>query len=64
MIVRMTVYLQYDSVHGRYNGTVTIDGGKLVVDGNPITVSNEKEPEKIQWAAAGADYVVESTGMI
>jgi glyceraldehyde 3-phosphate dehydrogenase len=58
----MKYMFYYDSVHGRYNGTVTIDGGKLVVDGNPITVSNEKEPEKIQWAAAGADYVVESTG--
>lgn len=52
----------YDSVHGRYNGTVAIENGKLVVDGNPIVVSNEKEPEKIQWGAAGADYVVESTG--
>jgi len=58
----MKYMFYYDSVHGRYNGTVTIDGGKLVVDGNPITVSNEKEPEKIQWAAAGADYVIESTG--
>jgi glyceraldehyde 3-phosphate dehydrogenase len=54
--------LQYDTVHGKYPGTVVVDNGKLVVDGKPITVSNELDPTKIQWGAAGADYVVESTG--
>jgi len=58
----MKYMFYYDSVHGRYPGTVTVENGKFVVDGNPIAVSNEKEPEKIQWGAAGADYVVESTG--
>ena len=53
---------QYDTVHGRYNGTVVVENGKLFVDGKPITVSNELDPTKIQWGNAGADYVVESTG--
>ncbi|CAK9251395.1 unnamed protein product, partial [Sphagnum jensenii] len=53
---------KYDTVHGKYPGTVTVENGKLVVDGKPITVSNEKEPAKIQWGSAGAVYVVESTG--
>jgi glyceraldehyde 3-phosphate dehydrogenase len=52
----------YDSVHGRYQGKVSVENGKLVVDGNPITVSNELDPTKIQWGNAGADYIVESTG--
>ena len=39
-----------------------MDNGKLIIDGKAITVSNEKEPEKIRWGDAGADYVVESTG--
>jgi glyceraldehyde-3-phosphate dehydrogenase/erythrose-4-phosphate dehydrogenase len=50
-------------VHGKYPGTVTVDNGKLVIDGKPIVVSNEKEPEKIRWGDAGAVYVVESTGI-
>jgi glyceraldehyde 3-phosphate dehydrogenase len=52
----------YDSVHGRYDGTVVSEDGKLIVDGKPIAVSNELDPAKIQWGASGADYVVESTG--
>lgn len=54
--------MQYDSVHGRYPGTVTVENGKLIVDGKVITVSNELDPTKIRWGDAGADYVVESTG--
>jgi len=58
----LTLFVQYDSVHGKYPGDVQVKDGKLVVDGREIVVSNEKEPEKIQWGNAGADYVVESTG--
>jgi glyceraldehyde 3-phosphate dehydrogenase len=49
-------------VHGKYPGTVVVEDGKLIIDGKPIVVSNEKDPKLIQWGAAGADYVVESTG--
>jgi len=58
----MKYMFYYDTVHGKYPGSVTVENGKLVIDGNAIAVSNEKEPAKIQWGAAGADYVVESTG--
>jgi len=58
----MKYMFYYDSVHGRYPGTVTVDNGKLVVDGVQIKVSNELDPTKIQWGEAGAEYVVESTG--
>jgi glyceraldehyde 3-phosphate dehydrogenase len=58
----MKYMFYYDSVHGRYDGSVTIDDGKLVVDGKPIKVSNELDPTKIRWGDAGADYIVESTG--
>jgi len=58
----MKYMFYYDTVHGRYPGTVTVDNGKLIVDGKPIAVSNELDPSKIQWGSSGADYVVESTG--
>lgn len=58
----MKYMFYYDTVHGKYNGTVVTDNGKLVVDGNPIKVSNELDPSKIQWGDSGADYVIESTG--
>lgn len=49
-------------MHGKYPGTVVVDNGKLLVDGKPISISNELDPTKIQWGNSGADYVVESTG--
>jgi glyceraldehyde 3-phosphate dehydrogenase len=58
----MKYMFYYDTVHGRYPGTVTIDNGKLMIDGKPITVTNELDPTKIMWGDSGAEYVVESTG--
>merc|ERR1712202_63107 len=52
-----------DSTHGQYQGEVKVDGGKLVIDGKSITVFNERDPAAINWASAGAKYVVESTGV-
>lgn len=54
---------KYDSTHGNYKGTVKAENGKLVVDGHAITVHMERDPTKIPWAADGAEYVVESTGV-
>ena len=59
-MVYMTVY---DTVHGRFKGTCEAKDGKLVVNGKAINVYGEKEPDKIPWAACGAEYVVESTGV-
>ncbi|KAJ6647451.1 Glyceraldehyde-3-phosphate dehydrogenase 2 [Pseudolycoriella hygida] len=53
----------YDSTHGRFKGTVAAEGGFLVVNGQKITVFSERDPKDIKWASAGAEYVVESTGV-
>ena len=58
------VYLfKFDSTHGRFKGTVSAEDGFLVVNGQKITVFCERDPANIQWGSAGAEYVVESTGV-
>lgn len=58
------VYLfKFDSTHGRFKGTVAAEDGKLVVNGHKITVFCERDPANINWASAGAEYIVESTGV-
>ena len=61
----MMYLFQYDSTHGQYDGTVckSADGKQLLVDGKSIAVFSCREPKDIPWAEAGADYVVESTGV-
>jgi len=54
--------LQFDSVHGRYQGTVGTDGTSLVIDGSPVTFSAHSEPADIPWALYGVDLVIEATG--
>ncbi len=55
--------LQYDSVHGRFQGSIAVDGKDLVVNGRRIRLTAEKDPTALAWGAAGADVVVESTGL-
>jgi glyceraldehyde 3-phosphate dehydrogenase len=55
--------LKYDSVHGRFDGTVDISGGDLVVNGKKIRITAEKDPANLKWDAAGADIVAECTGI-
>ncbi|WP_432797027.1 type I glyceraldehyde-3-phosphate dehydrogenase [Poriferisphaera sp. WC338] len=55
--------LKYDTVHGRFNGTVEADGDNLVVNGKKIPVCAERDPANLPWGKVGADYVVESTGL-
>ncbi|KAK4519369.1 uncharacterized protein ATC70_009604 [Mucor velutinosus] len=59
----MVYMLKYDTVHGRFDGSVEAKDGKLVVNGHAIAVSAERDPTSIPWGSAGADYVVESTGV-
>ena len=59
----MAYMLKYDSTHGRFNGTVEVKDGALVVNGNAIRVTSERNPADLKWDAVGAEYVVESTGL-
>ena len=59
----MAYMLKYDTIHGRFNGTVDIQDGNLVVNGNAIRVTSEKNPADLKWGAIDAEYVVESTGL-
>ena len=60
----MEYMMQYDSTHGAYPGTVGVhDESHIALDGKPIKVFGEMDPSKISWGDAGADYVVESTGV-
>jgi len=56
--------LQYDSVHGRFNHTVTSNEATLFVDGKPIRILKEKDPAALPWKEMGIDLVVESTGRL
>jgi glyceraldehyde 3-phosphate dehydrogenase len=55
--------LKYDTVHGRFPGTVEAGDGDIKVNGNSVKTFAERDPAAIDWGSAGADYVVESTGV-
>ncbi len=55
--------LKYDSVHGRFNGEVSVEGNCLVVNGNKIRLTAEMDPANLKWNEVGAEVVVESTGL-
>jgi glyceraldehyde 3-phosphate dehydrogenase len=55
--------LKYDSVHGKYPGEVYADGDAIVVDGNRIQISAERDPANLKWGELGAEVVIESTGV-
>ncbi|RTL40920.1 MAG: type I glyceraldehyde-3-phosphate dehydrogenase [Burkholderiales bacterium] len=55
--------LKYDSVHGKFEGDVAVDGNTLVVNGKKIRLTAVKDPSELKWAEVGADIVVEATGI-
>ncbi|KAJ1984038.1 hypothetical protein H4R34_000900 [Dimargaris verticillata] len=59
----MVYLIKYDSTHGRFDGDVSYEGSCLVVNGRKIQVTCEREPSNIPWGKAGAEYIVESTGV-
>ncbi len=59
----MAYMLKYDSVHGKFEGTVDFNENELIVNGKAIRVTAERNPADLKWDAVGAEYVVESTGL-
>jgi glyceraldehyde 3-phosphate dehydrogenase len=59
----MVYMFKYDSVHGRFKGTIEAKDGKLIINGKPVTVFQERDPGAIPWGSVGAEYIVESTGV-
>ncbi|MGB5170636.1 type I glyceraldehyde-3-phosphate dehydrogenase [Eudoraea sp.] len=55
--------LEYDSVHGKFDGTVEVKDGHLVVNGNTIRITGERDPKNLKWDEVGAEYVAECTGI-
>ncbi|MBC8943803.1 glyceraldehyde-3-phosphate dehydrogenase [Xenorhabdus indica] len=59
----MAYMLKYDSTHGRFNGTVEVKDGHLVVNGKTIRVTSERDPANLKWDEVGVDVVAEATGI-
>ena len=59
----MAYMLKYDTMHGRYDGTIEYDDNSITVDGKKVQFFAEMDPKNIPWGKVGADYVVESTGV-
>ena len=55
--------LQYDSVHGRFDGTIAVEGSTLIVNGKKIRLTQERDPAALKWNEIGADIVLEATGL-
>src|SRR5207342_1956346 len=55
--------LQYDSVHGRFKGEVSVEGNNLIVNGKSIRLTAVKDPAELKWGEVGADVVIEATGL-
>lgn len=55
--------LKYDSVHGRFDGEVAVEGNTLIVNGKKIRLTQERDPAALKWNEVGADIVIESTGL-
>lgn len=54
--------LKFDSVHGKFKGDISVKDGKLIVNGNEIRITAERNPENLKWDEVNADYIIESTG--
>ncbi|EDL07151.1 mCG49664 [Mus musculus] len=59
----MVYMFQYDSTHGKFNITGKANNGKLIINGNAITIVQEQDPANSNWGNAGDEYIVELTGI-
>lgn len=62
-VEHLAYLLEYDSVHGRFDGTVAVKDGNLVVNGKTVRITSERDPKNVKWDAVGADIVAECTGI-
>lgn len=62
-VEHLAYLLEYDSVHGRFDGTVEVKDGNLIVNGKTIRITGEKDPKILKWDEVGAEYVAECTGI-
>ncbi len=62
-VEHLAYLLKYDSVHGRFDGTISVKDGNLIVNGKTIRITAEREPKNIKWDGVGADIVAECTGI-
>lgn len=62
-VEHLAYLLKYDSVHGKFDGTVEVKGGNLVVNGKTVRITAERDPKNIKWDAVGAEIVAECTGI-
>ena len=62
-VEHLAYLLKYDSVHGRFDGTVEVKDGNLVVNGNTVRITAERDPQNLKWDEVGADIVAECTGI-
>ncbi|RZK74274.1 MAG: type I glyceraldehyde-3-phosphate dehydrogenase [Pedobacter sp.] len=59
----MAYMLKYDSTHGRFDGTIAVENGNLVVNGKTIRITAERDPANLKWDEVGVETVIESTGL-
>lgn len=62
-VEHLAYLLKYDSVHGKFDGTVGVENGHLVVNGKTVRVTAERNPEDLKWDAVGAEIVIDCTGI-
>ncbi|MBT8281992.1 MAG: type I glyceraldehyde-3-phosphate dehydrogenase [Muriicola sp.] len=62
-VEHLAYLLKYDSVHGRFDGTVSVKDGHLVVNGKTVRITAERDPKNVKWDAVGVDIVAECTGI-
>lgn len=55
--------LKFDSVHGKFNGTIKVENNNLIVNGKKVKITSEKKPSNIPWKASNVDFVIESSGL-
>lgn len=60
---QLAYLFKYDSVHGRFDGDVSVEGNTLIIDGDRVEISAERDPSKLAWGDKGVDYVLECTGV-